>query len=76
MAANTHTNCFDRDLLTDSLVVRLPTVFLAGQKATPLHQPQVLRSHVAGNFARFGQFANRKPPLEEHLHHPKPMRMG
>jgi hypothetical protein len=57
------------------LVIRLPTLFLVGQKTAPLHEPQVFGGHVAGDSARLGKFPYHVPALEEHLHHPKPMRM-
>jgi hypothetical protein len=67
---------YARQMGFNDLVVCLATVFLAGQEATPLHEPQVFGGHVAGDFARLGKFADRVPTLEEHLHHPKPMGMS
>src|ERR1022692_1383787 len=65
-----------RQMGFNDLVVRLPSVFLAGQEPAPLHQPQVFGGHVAGDFARLGQFPDRVAALEEHLHHPKAMWMS
>jgi hypothetical protein len=59
-----------------NLVVDLPAVALAGQKPAPLHEPQVLRGHVAGDLARFGKLPDCVLPLEQHLDHSQPVRMG
>lgn len=57
-------------------VVREPALLLARQEPGPLHQPQVLGRHVAGNLARLGELANRESPLQQHLHDSQAMRVG
>lgn len=61
--------------LGDGVVHKAP-FFLWRQKPAPLHQPQMLRRHVAGDLACVGEFANRKAPLQQHLHDSQPVRMG
>ena len=40
-----------------------------------MHQPQVLRRHVAGDAAGLGELTHCVAATEEHLHDPEPMRV-
>ena len=53
----------------DAIVVSPPVLFTVEQ-AAPLHQPQVLGRHVAGNVACLGQLSNGVSSGEQHLHDP------
>lgn len=65
-----------RQMRLGDLVVRLSSILFGGEQAAPLHKPQVFGGHVAGDFARLGQFAHRVPPSKEHLDHSQAMRVG
>jgi hypothetical protein len=65
-----------RQMLLRDLVICLPPLFFVRQQTAPLHQPEMLGSHVAGNSASLGEFTDRVSSSEQHLHHPQPMRMG
>ena len=60
----------------DDPVIGLAALSLVGQKAAPLHEPQMFGGHVAGYAAGLGQFSDRVAVAKQHLHHPQPMGMG
>ena len=49
---------------------------LDAEKAAPLHQPKVLRGHVARDLAGLGELAHRVAAAEQQLHDPQAVRMG
>jgi hypothetical protein len=60
----------------DNPVKDLSALSLVDQEAAPLHEPQVLGSHVARYAARLGKFPNGVTIAKQHLHNPQPMGMG
>jgi hypothetical protein len=56
-------------------IVDTASIALAAEKLTALHETQMFRGHVAGDLARFGQFADSIFPSEKHLDHAQTMRM-
>ena len=68
--------CHDVHQMRLGNAVESLTAFLfTGRKAAMLHQSKMFGSHMAWNFAGFSQFPHGILPSEQHLNHPKPMRM-
>ena len=62
-----------REVRFGDRVIGTPSVLRHAQKTAPLHEPQMLGGHVAGDLAGFGQFAHGVTTAEQHLDDPQPV---
>jgi hypothetical protein len=56
-------------------VIHEAALLFRREESAPLHEAEVLGRHVAGDFARLGQFADGVLTLEQHLYHAQAMRV-